>query len=239
MIYKILIGAKRLLNHVGYDIRTYRPVFEHTILPLGIRTVIDIGANTGRTAREYRKLFGKAEIHSFEPLPRCYEALVKTMEGDAHFHPYNVALGEEAGTILMDESSFHPSSSLLPMTALHKRLYPKSAQLTKKEVRIERLDNILDRSTITGPMFVKIDVQGFEDRVIRGGKAILAQAHAIQIETSFVTLYEGQPLFDDIYRLLTDLGFSYYGDVGRHYSLETGKLIYEESLFIKKELINA
>jgi FkbM family methyltransferase len=235
----MLMRLKKILNRFGYDVKKYRPVFETTVLPLGIETVLDIGANTGKVARELREMFPTAHIHSFEPLPACFTKLSEAMRGDTHFTAYNIALGETDGTMMIEESSFHPSSSLLPMTALHKKLYPKSAGSVKKQIQVKKLDDVMRGVTLSKNIFIKMDVQGYEDHVIRGGSEVVKRASVIQIETAFVTLYEGQPLFDDIYRLLSPLGFAYYGDVGRHYSPETSKLIYEESLFIKKELVRA
>lgn len=233
----MLLTIKKILNRFGYDIKKYHPVFQNTVLPLNIRTVIDIGANTGKVALEYRQLFPQAHIYSFEPLPSCYAKLEESMRGDTNFTSYNIALGDTSGETVMEESSFHPSSSLLKMSDLHKKLYPKSKDSVKKNIKIEKLDEVLSKETLSKNIFVKLDVQGFEDHVIRGGTHILTKASAIQVETAFVALYEGQPLFNDIYRLLSDLGFVYYGDVGRHYSSETGKLLYEESLFIKGDLL--
>ncbi len=233
----MLLKIKHLLNRFGYDIKKYHPTFDMVVVPLNIGTILDIGANTGKVAKEFRDIFPNAYIHSFEPLPSCFEKLEVNMKGDTLFTAHNIALGETKGETVMEESSFHPSSSLLRMSDLHKKLYPKSKDSVQKKIRVERLDDVLGNANLKKNIFIKMDVQGFEDRVIKGGTKVIAQASVIQIETAFVTLYEGQPLFDDIYRLLSDLGFVYYGDVGRHYSPETGKLIYEESLFIKSDLI--
>lgn len=234
----MLMRIKRLLNRFGYDVKRHRPTFDTTVKPLGIRTVLDIGANTGKTAREFRTLFPKAHILSFEPLPGCFAKLEESMKGDPSFKAWNIALGDARGETTIEESSFHPSSSLLRMTDLHKRLYPKSAGSITRTVRIERLDDVLKGESLEPGIFVKMDVQGFEDKVIRGGTETLKKASAIQVETSFVQLYEGQPLFSDIHDLLSSLGFSYYGDLGRHYSKDTDRLIYEESLFVRKDLIS-
>ena len=62
-----------------------------------------------------------------------------------------------------------------------------------------------------GTILIKIDVQGSEDKVIRGGQKTLRRAKAVIVETSFTELYDGQPLFHDIYEGLRSLGFSYSG----------------------------
>lgn len=233
----ILMKIKKFLNKFGYDIKKYHPLMSTTIKPLDIKTIIDIGANDGHYAEDMRQHFPQASIYSFEPLPDCYQTLNKAMAGDANFKSYNIALGDKDGSATIARSSFHPSSSLLPMATLHKKLYPKSAGATPEQITIKRLDDIIDPQSLAKNILIKMDVQGFEDKVIAGGARLIKEAAVVIIETSFVTLYENQPLFDDIYRLMVDLGFSYYGDTARHYSRQTDKLIYEDSVFIKKEIL--
>lgn len=234
----MLMKIKKLLNKLGFDIRRYHPLYDTTIKPLGIKTVIDIGANTGMFSKEMRKRFPDAQIYAFEPLSDCYKTLVSKMSSDNKFKAWNIALGDSNGQAEIKRSSFHPSSSILQMASLHKKLYPKSKGLKTESIEIKRLDDI-NELALEKNILIKIDVQGFEDKVIKGGKKTIERASVIIIETSFVTLYENQPLFDDIYNMLIGLGFSYYGDVGRHYSRFSDKLIYEDSVFLKKKLLTS
>lgn len=237
MKHMILLQIKRLLNKFGYDVRRYRPTFETTIRPLHIRTIIDIGANTGKFSQEMRAIFPDATLYMFEPLADCFEHIKKVFVDDRNTKVFSVALGDIKGTTIIERSSFHPSSSLRHMSDIHKRLYPKTKNMQRETITIDTLDQILRNERLSENIFVKIDVQGFEDKVIAGGKNIIGRAAVVIIETSFITLYEGQPLFNDIVRIMHELGFSYYGDMGRHYNPLSKKLIYEDSLFIKKELL--
>ena len=234
MMKKIILSVKKILNKLGYNLVYYRSPMETTIIPLDIKTIIDIGANTGDYAKEMRKLFPQSTIYSFEPLSSCFEALNLTMANDKNFKSYNTALGNEKGTTAINKSSFHPSSSILTMSDIHKHLYPKSKDSQQETISITTLDDILEREPLKKNVLIKMDVQGFEDKVIVGGQTIIDQASVVIIETSFVSLYQNQPLFEDIYALMMDLGFMYYGDLHRHYSKTTNRLIYEDSIFIKK-----
>jgi hypothetical protein len=55
--------------------------------------------------------------------------------------------------------------------------------------------------------FLKIDVQGGELTTIENGRHCLASAVTIQIEVSFLPLYEKQPTFAEIDQVLRTLGF--------------------------------
>ncbi len=230
---------KKLLNACGYDVKKYHSPLNTTIRSLGIQTILDIGANNGVFASHMRQEFPEAFIYAFEPLPDCFQELQARHAQDIRFKAFSVALGDTAGEMTMEHNAFHPSSSLRPMSKLHKLLYPKTADARPETIRITRLDDLLAKEMLAPRILVKIDVQGYEDKVLAGGTAVMQKVAAAIIEASFVPLYEGQPLFNDICRIMDGLGFSYSGDMGRHYSRLTDKLLYEDALFIKKELMSA
>lgn len=235
----ILMKLKKFLNRFGYDIKRHHPIFENTILPLGIKTVIDIGANTGVFAQEMRKKFPEAQLYMFEPLSDCFAQVMKAFAHDQKAKAFPIALGDTKGSTVIERSSFHPSSSLRHMTDLHKELYPKSKGSSQETIQINTLDEVLWKIELSEHLLVKIDVQGYEDKVLMGGKNVMQRASAAILETSYLPLYEGQPLFNDICRLMDELGFLYYGDLHRHYHPVNGTLLYEDSLFLKKELVSA
>ena len=75
-------------------------------------------------------------------------------------------------------------------------------------------------------------MQGFEDKVIAGGSRFIQNAKVLIIETAYVSLYEKQPLFADIYKQLTELGFSYKGALHQKFD-GSGGVLYEDSLFVR------
>ncbi len=227
------MAIKRFLRRFGFDIVRYHSFWDDIAAPHNIKTILDIGANDGSFARSMRARFPDAQIISFEPLHHSYAALMEHMKGDEKFFAYNSALGEQAGETIIHKSASDPSSSLLPMAELHKKLYPHSAEHTDETIQIARLDDVLKNKTLEAPVLVKIDVQGFEAGVIRGGGETLKKADIVLVENSFVTLYEGQALFGEIHNLLQQLGFSYRGRSETHYNTNTKEPIYEDSVFIK------
>jgi len=83
-------------------------------------------------------------------------------------------------------------------------------------------------------ILLKVDVQGYEHKVIDGSRNILNMVKVIIIETSFHELYEGQPLFAEIYELLNRLGFVYSGSWGELKSPLDGAPLQQDSIFIRK-----
>jgi hypothetical protein len=74
-------------------------------------------------------------------------------------------------------------------------------------------------------------VQGYEAKVIAGGEDVVACAKIIIVEVSFQRLYEGGPLFDDIYRILKDRGFNYAGNFEQLYSPKNGRVLQADAIF--------
>lgn len=226
-----------MLQKTGFDFHRHRsePNKLAWLEKAQIRTVIDVGANTGQFVKEIRSVLPDAFVYSFEPLRDCYGALVEERKDDRKFKAFHFALGDSHEETVMHRNNYSPSSSLLPMGELHKTLYPHTKDTSTEKIIVRRLDdmNELDPANLEKEILVKIDTQGYEDRVIRGGTRFLKHTKAMIVETSFTTLYEGQLLFADIYAMLAALGFGYRGGIHQKFDPKSGKLIFEDSLFVR------
>ena len=119
------------------------------------------------------------------------------------------------------------------MAALHKENYPWTAGNEPVRVRVETLDGIAATLGLVDPILLKIDVQGYEDQVLAGGRTTCGRAAAIIVEVSFETLYEGQPLFDDIYRVLTGMGLVFKGTLEQAAERKTGRNLYADAISLR------
>jgi FkbM family methyltransferase len=222
----------RLRLH-GIDVRMFESLNRPWLLSAGIETIFDVGANTGQFARVIHELLPKAYIYSFEPLGDCFTELQKTMTGVKNFQAFNTALAERDGEAEFYRSAWSPSSSLLRMKELHKQLFPFSAGESRETVQLRRLDDFIGKLRIENEILVKLDVQGAEDKVIGGGQGLLKRAKFLIVETSVATLYDGQPLFGEILKLLESQGFTYKGVVDQAFSPLDGSVLYADSLFAR------
>jgi FkbM family methyltransferase len=199
-----------------------------------IRTILDIGANTGDFALTMARRFPRARVYSFEPLAEVHAELLERTSGERRCTTMALALGDIDAELEMQRCAYSPSSSILPMTDLHRQAFPFTAGVTTRErVRVRRLDDLAATLELRDDMLVKIDVQGFESHVIRGGEATLRRARSIIVETSFCTLYAGQPRFDDIYRSLCGLGFSYAGNWDQLTEPKSGRILQADAIFVR------
>ncbi len=199
------------------------------------KSIIDIGSNTGQFAKKMRKFFPDAKIYSFEPIPEVYNELLANFEGDLNFKAFNCGIGDIDGQMTFNLNEYSDSSSLLKMTEIHKSSFPHTINEKKVQVLVKRLDDILDANKIETPYLLKLDVQGFEDKVINGGEKITSNSEVIITEVSFYELYENQTLFDGIYKKLKNLGFNYLGNYEQLHSPIDHKVLQADAIFKKQE----
>jgi FkbM family methyltransferase len=199
----------------------------------GLGTVVDIGANTGQFAALVTTLLPKARVFSFEPIPECHAALVSRMRGHSRFKSFNVGLGEEDGSLQFQKNEFTASSSFLPLAKAHRDAFPFASKTQSIDVQVRRLDSFENDLTIDGKLLVKIDTQGYELPVIKGGTHVLKKADMVIVEMSFDTLYQGQALFGDIYKSLSDLRLRLSGIHGVTHDPVTGKCLQCDGIFLR------
>jgi FkbM family methyltransferase len=243
-IVKVKRSIKKFLNALGLEIHIIKEYEKNKFTWLKdfkIETVIDIGANEGQFAVEISKYLSDAYVYSFEPLTDVYDILLEKCKILKRFKAYNIALGNFNGNEKIYKNEFSPSSSLLDMADLHKEVFPFTSEYEKEEVTVKRLDDFANEENISlePNILIKIDVQGYEDKVIEGGKETISKAKVVICEVEYLELYKGQPLFDDIYSQLKSLGFFYKGSLNNFYHPKTGLPLFADAIFLKRsETIN-
>jgi FkbM family methyltransferase len=213
--------------------RTYETLNVSWFKSLGIDTVLDIGSNTGQFTRTILALLPNAKIYSFEPLPDCFKELDKFTKSHSNVTAFNLGIGDQSGLLSFEQNAFSPSSSFLKMTDVHKEAFVNTKNSSTVEVKIAMLDEIASEFEIGSSLLIKIDVQGYEDKVLKGGEQTIKQAKIVIVETSFVPLYEQQPLFDDIYTVFKDWGFNYIGMLEQASDPNTGQILQGDAIFVK------
>jgi FkbM family methyltransferase len=198
-----------------------------------IKTVIDIGANTGQFAIMIREILNGSMIYAFEPLASCYKELSLRMSKDGNFKAFNFALGDTESTSKIHRNEYAPSSSLLKMNRMHKDAFPYTENEVEETIEVRCLDKVADELLLENNILIKIDVQGYESKVIDGGCATISKAKIVIIETSFEELYDDQPLFGKIYETMREMNFSFHGNLDQLMSPIDGSIIQADSIFIR------
>ncbi|GAB2597643.1 FkbM family methyltransferase [Spirosoma areae] len=217
----------------GFNAEFYKTLIGEYYQQMGIKTILDIGANTGQSVITFHNAFPKATIHAFEPLPDCFKELSRNVAGLSGIMLHNIAIGDQVGNITFEENEYSASSSVLSMTDQHISNFPFTKNRKQTAVRVEMLDTLLETVPLYENMLIKIDVQGYEKHVILGGRKVISQAKVLIVETSFETLYNGQPLFDEIYKIIQSMGFQYIGAFDQLISPQSNKILQQDAIFIR------
>lgn len=174
----------------------------------GVEVVFDVGAAVGAYGRELREFGYSGRIVSVEPMDEPFEQLAAATATDSRWTARQCALGRVAGHAAINVASQGDSSSLLPLADAHRRAAPYVEYVGTQEIRVERLDDIAGQYLADGERaFLKLDTQGFEREVLAGATETLMRCAGLQLELSFVPLYEGGPLIDEMLSYVYDRGF--------------------------------
>ena len=202
--------------------------------------VIDVGANKGEYIKRFLRAFPKAQIYAFEPLKEEFSRLQKLFK-NKNMHLYNLALGNKIAKMRFYQHLDDTGMSSFHQTTLYAHNSWKKMPLRQKtiQVNVSTLDQIFQGMIEPGQkILVKVDAQGYEKKIIEGGKQTLRQATACVFEICFAKLYVNQPSFDDIYQAMHKLGYEYVGSWNQT-PLDKGPLEHIDAFFVKKDYLKS
>lgn len=232
---------RSLLRRVGieayrYSIHTSAGAQRQRLLQhLAIDLVLDVGANCGQYATDLRAHGYQGRIVSFEPLAAAHARLAAAARSDSNWRAApRMALGDSHGEARVHVSANSLSSSILDMLPEHERAAPGSAYVGSESAPLRRLDQVArEYLAHAGRVLLKIDTQGYEDRVLAGAAGVLDGITAIQAELSLVPLYAGQPLLDEMRRRLAVLGFELFAIFPGYAHEQTGQTLQIDGFFVR------
>lgn len=229
---------RKFLNPLKMDLKIYPNLDLRRRLKLlehyKITKILDVGANNGQYAQQTYKLGYKGEILSFEPVQSVFKDLEKNSLKYASWSVHNFGLGDKKEELEINISKNTFSSSLLDIMPDHVEGAPESKYTHKEKIQIKKLDDIYKEIVNENDeVFLKMDVQGFEENVIKGAKESLKSIKGIQLEMSLEELYKGEILFDDVIKLVKSFGFKLYSLENGFYNENTGRLLQVDGIFFK------
>jgi FkbM family methyltransferase len=195
------------------------PAIEHLGLlkSLNIDGIIDVGANRGQFTLACRLAKSGVSVVAFEPIP--FEAATfRRIHGQcADVRLVESALGETAGTATLHLSHSADSSSLLPIGERQSALFRGTSEVGTLNVPVQRLDDLGAYWSGRHQQLLKLDVQGFELNVLKGGVDTLRSCAFVYAECSEVPLYDGQALRPEVSAFLSVHGFREADAFNRQY----------------------
>lgn len=197
--------------------------------------LLDIGGNNGFAIDAMLGFCPNCEIHSFEPNPSLAGKNQRRFKSLNNVSVYNLGLGDQFGDFILYSPVYNgyefsglaslsreEASSWLNESLLY---FYSRERLTLKEYTctIKKLDDFNFK-----PSFIKIDVQGYELNVLKGGKNTIS-------EFKPVILIENSSQDEPILNYLSKFGY-------RQYAFEENKLILDKkgknnSFYITEETL--
>lgn len=194
--------------------------------------LLDIGAANQRFS-EPLNLISDKRIIGFEPDSR---SRISSDDG-AITLPYALAGADEIRNFYLTRKP--ECSSLLKPNRNYLDNFPEKERFDivgLEQFQCKTLNSIKD---LIGDIdFIAIDIQGAEHEVLGSAESILAGCLGVECEVEFVEVYENQPLFGDVCKLLKSFNFEFYDFVVEYrYNRErlnrTGQLAFADALFLR------
>ena len=147
--------------------------------------VVDVGVQGGEHPR-WQHLGEYAHIHGFDAIHEVIDGLKAVRQGQATRSYYAMALGNEDGQREFYVSADTYSSSFFSADRAQTGRQ-NGITLGSRGVDIRRLDTLFADGTLPPADYIKIDCEGFEPEVLRGGKAYMARSNVlcVTVETNF------------------------------------------------------
>ncbi|MFC4505048.1 MULTISPECIES: FkbM family methyltransferase [Streptomyces] len=203
----------------------------------GVNCVFDVGANTGQYAKRLRRAGYTGRIVSFEPTSETFARLSKAAEKDPEWRVYQCGLGREETTAEIHKS-WLTMNSLLPPSDYGKGRYSRFAKSDTEEIRIRRLDEVMDEAMegLADPVpYLKMDTQGYDLEVFAGAGKRAGEFAGMQSEVACLRLYEGSPTMGESVAVYEAEGFGITGMYPVTREATTGRVIEFDCVMMRAE----
>ena len=226
MIKKLV---KKTINKLGFDLKRYDPLskqinFEDLLKDKISNNpiIFDIGGNKGQSIEKYLKIFEKPIIHSFEPVKTEFDYMHSKFKNYKNIFLNNFAMGDKTEekefniTAKTGNSSFNKINLGTDWLKVRSKQYNTSEEgyvTSVQKVNVIKLDDYCKDNNISVIDLVKIDTQGYEDKVLEGSLNSIKQnkIKAIVTEITFDNVYDKYFSFSDIEKFIIPYHFRMIG----------------------------
>ena len=199
---------------------------------LNINKVIDVGSHKGEFLETVLKIQNIDSFYAFEPQKHIFSQLSEKFSENKKVKLFNYALDDEIKNKKLKINKLSMTSSLAEFNddSLYLKLknfltLSKSNFIDEYEVQTSTIDKIFENINLKNAL-IKIDVEGFEMKVIKGSQRKLKEISFILLENQFGNHYKNND-FNDILKYLKKQNFT----IHKKFIFPT--MHYQDILFIK------
>ena len=194
VIFSLTLKAKGYSNYGNHD-QTGEGNFIR-IIQSELNLCLDIGANIGNYSR-FLLENSKTKVIAFEPLQGAFLALKKTqLQFNDRLEIFNFAIGNEntEKEIYFSNDKSEKASFNLDVNQLS---FVKNSNQFSQSVKIKKMDDLNILKDLQSIDLIKIDTEGYEMEVIKGGLNLINRVKPkfIQLEFNWHQLLNNQTIY--------------------------------------------
>ena len=201
-----------------------------TDIQLMPKDVLDIGAHTGQFYKWAKTAWPYCNVFMIEANP-LHENTLLNLTANTKDEYLISALGDKEREVTFYTRSDKPHTE---GNSYYKEAnYWDIPQLVQEEtVTLKKLDDLFDEEKVFD--LVKMDTQGSELDILKGGKKLITKATAVILEVAYIEYNLGAPTSDEVIKHMNSIGFEEIMSIGEHYEGE--EISQKDLLFLNKEL---
>lgn len=247
---------KNIINKFGYEIKRLNPEFKQINFDDLIKekicknpVIFDVGGNKGQSIERYIKIFNKPTIHSFEPINSEFNFMNEKFKNNKNIFLNNYALGDKTCkqklnvTAITGNSSFNkirPGTKWLKTRSYQSNTSSKTYVKSIQEVDVKKLDDYVEINNINKIDLLKIDTQGYEDKILKGSQKTIKgnKVKVIMTEIMFDNVYNKHFSFSDIEKFIIPNNFRMIGIDLPVNNLFSGLFFFADVYYFNKKYFN-
>jgi FkbM family methyltransferase len=201
------LNNSRFYQFVPHGFDVFFDIKKH-VSPNKFKVVFDVGANVGQSVYRISHAFPYADIYCFEPILSTFNQLRDNTKRNDHVQCYQLALGsrKETASVALQQNSC--------LSSLVRKIEMDSGKaLNLETVHVDTLNRFCEEHNIEHIDYLKIDTEGFDLEVLKGGQKMLDSGAVtfIQVEAGISYTYKEHIPFQQFRQYLEKKGYVLFG----------------------------